>query len=97
MRTSDDLLTHGFEHLRPYPALLYAAVRELSYLAPPWQTIPQACREPKRWQMGVEEDVMCEWQVWFRALSPRKRAEYRRRHPEPATMRGFYDRIDKND
>src|SRR5688572_27535073 len=67
-------------------------LRHVNDLPPPWEVYPEIPCGSIGWRMGPGEDVWRDWLTWLEALTPAKREEYRRRHPEPGSWSGIYDR-----
>jgi hypothetical protein len=61
-------------------------------MPPPWEAFPSIPRRSIGWRMGSGEDFWTDWLTWIGALTPEKRDDYRRRHPEPKSWAGILER-----
>ena len=85
-------------HVRHIPELVkfhrkrVDRLRHMTALPAPWEVFPDVECGSIHWRMGPGEDVHRDWLTWLRGLTAVERQEYRRRHPEPESWAGTYDR-----
>jgi hypothetical protein len=72
---------------------LFEALR-LAPPLPPWAAFPEYDRDSMGWRMGAGEDHLYRLYVFFKHCDAEERAEYERRHPEPAEWLGWYAELD---
>lgn len=66
-------------------------------IPPPWLANPRLERFSIGWRMGVGEDYLERFDMWFGRLSASEQAEYQSLFPEPVTWSGWWNHMDNTD
>jgi hypothetical protein len=86
-------------HIRHIPELVefhrkrVERLRHTDDLPAPWEVYPDIPKGSIGWRMGPGEDVSHDWFAWLRGLTAERREDYRKRHLEPESWAGTYDRF----